>query len=123
MNILTPELIAILSVGVALAALLFRAIRRIDTYRTEASADRRTFQATADADRRAFQTRADADRRAFQAAMDADRRAFQVAMDADRRAFQAAMDDFRREMLRLAERQSRLEGLQEAQAVGATAGS
>ena len=107
MNILTPELIAILSVGVALAALLFRAIRRIDTYRTEASADRRTFQATADADRRAFQTRADADRRAFQA-----------AVDADRRAFQAAMDDFRREMLRLAERQSRLEGLQEAQAAG-----
>lgn len=96
MNILTPELIAILSVGVALAALLFRAIRRIDTYRTEASADRRTFQATADADRRAFQ----------------------AAMDADRRAFQAAMDDFRREMLRLAERQSRLEGLQEAQAAG-----
>ena len=29
---------------------------------------------------------------------------------ADRRAFQAGMDDFRREMLRLAERQARLEG-------------
>ena len=29
---------------------------------------------------------------------------------ADRRAFQAGMDDFRKEMQRLAERQSRLEG-------------
>ena len=28
----------------------------------------------------------------------------------DRRAFQAGMDDFRREMLRLAERQARIEG-------------
>ncbi|MDD9982738.1 MAG: hypothetical protein OXU81_15510 [Gammaproteobacteria bacterium] len=90
MNILTPELVAILSVGIALAALLFSAIRRIDTYRTEASADRRAFQSTA---------------------------------DADRRAFQASMDEFRREMRRLAERQSRLEGIQEAQAAGTAAGS
>ena len=33
-----------------------------------------------------------------------------AAADADRRAFQAAMDDFRKEMQRLAERQSNLEG-------------
>lgn len=32
------------------------------------------------------------------------------AAAADRRAFQAAMDDFRKEMQRLAERQSRIEG-------------
>ena len=30
--------------------------------------------------------------------------------DADRRAFQSGMDDFRKEMQRLAERQSRIEG-------------
>ncbi len=92
MNILTPELIAILSVGIALAALLFRAIRRIDAYRTEASADRR-----------AFQKEAAEDRRSFQASMG---------------EFRREMNEFRREMLRLAERQSRLEGLQEAQAAG-----
>ena len=34
--------------------------------------------------------------------------------DADRRAFQAAMDDFRKEMQRLAERQSNLEGTRTA---------
>ena len=33
---------------------------------------------------------------------------------ADRRAFQAAMDDFRKEMQRLAERQSNLEGARTA---------
>jgi len=44
-------------------------------------------------------------------------------MRADRRAFQAAMDDFRNEMMRLAERQSRLEGHQEPQAAATAAGS
>ena len=43
------------------------------------------------------------------AAADADRHAFQAAADADRRTFQAGMDDFKKEMQRLAERQSRLE--------------
>ena len=33
-----------------------------------------------------------------------------AAADADRRAFQAAQEDFRKEMQRLAERQSRVEG-------------
>ena len=49
--------------------------------------------------------------------IDADRRAADARADkhwaeaaADRRAFQVAMDDFRKEMQRLAERQSRLEG-------------
>ena len=50
--------------------------------------------------------RIDADK----AAADADRRAFLQRADADRRAFQASMDDFRKEMLRLAERQSHVEG-------------
>ena len=37
-----------------------------------------------------------------------------AAADADRRAFQAAMDDFRKEMQRLAERQSNLDGARTA---------
>ena len=53
--------------------------------------------------------RIDADRRALQAAMDT----FRTGSDADRRALQAAMDTFRTEMMRLAERQSRLEAVQE----------
>ena len=41
--------------------------------------------------------------------IDADHRTFQTEAAADRRAFQKSMDDFRKEMQRLAERQSRLE--------------
>ena len=43
----------------------------------------------------------------------ADRRAFQAEAAQDRRAWQASMDTFRMEMQRLAERQSRVEGMQE----------
>ena len=57
---------------------------------------------------------AEADRRAARAAADADRRAAQTAADADRRQWQASMDAFRQEMLRLAERQSHIEGRVEA---------
>lgn len=53
--------------------------------------------------------RVDADRRAFQAEAAHDRRALQASMD----SFRAAMDSFRTEMRRLAERQSRVEGIQE----------
>lgn len=63
---LTPDVLSILGVGIGLALLMLRTLARIDSYRAEASADRR--------------------------------------------AFQAGMDDFRREMQRLAERQSNLEG-------------
>ena len=52
--------------------------------------------------------RVDADRRALQAAMDT----YRAGIDADRRALQAAMDTFRTEMMRLAERRSRVESLQ-----------
>jgi len=38
-------------------------------------------------------------------------RADRAEAAADRRAFQAGMDDFRKEMQRLAERQSRIEGV------------
>ncbi len=97
MNILTPEFLAIIGVGLTIVAVgaalstqLFFTTRRIDAYRADASADRRAFQAEA---------------------------------AADRRAFDARMEEFRREVLRLSERQSRLEGVQEAQASTSTAGS
>ncbi len=51
-------------------------------------------------------SRIDSDCRAADARADKDR----TEAAADRRAFQVAMDDFRKEMQRLAERQSRLEG-------------
>ena len=55
--------------------------------------------------------------------LDARLDALQAEIRADRRTFQSAMDDFRNEMMRLAERQYRLEGLQEAQAAATAAGS
>ena len=133
MNILTAEFLAIIGVGLTIVAVgaalstqLFFTTRRIDAYRGDASADRRALQAEAAADRRAFQADAAADRRAFQADAAADRKAFQSGMDEFRREmdeFRRQMGEFRREILRLSERQSRLEGVQEAQASGTTAGS
>ena len=89
----------VLGVGIALAVLILRVTSRLD-------ADRRAADARADADRRTAAARADADRRAA----DADRIAADARADADRRALQQSMDTFRNEMLRLAERQARLEG-------------
>ena len=82
----------ILAVGFALAGMGWRMANRLDKRIGE---DR----AAAEADRRAVQ---------------ADRRAAQTAADADRRQWQASMDAFRQEMLRLAERQSHIEGRIEA---------
>ena len=86
---MSPELIAILAVGVALGsltvALLLRVDRRMD--RLETRMDR-------------LETRIDG---------------YIAEAGNDRRAFQAAMDDFRREMQRLAERQSHVEGLRAAE--------
>lgn len=56
-----------------------------------------------------MRTTARLDRRAFQAEAAQDRRALQASMD----SFRASMDTFRREMQRLAERQSRVEGVQD----------
>ena len=44
----TPDTIAILGVGIALAVLILRTTARIDSYRAEAAADRRAFQAGMD---------------------------------------------------------------------------
>ena len=57
---------------------------------------------------------ADADRRAFQGGMDDFRREMQDARNDFRREMQDARNDFGREMLRLAERQSHLEGARSA---------
>ena len=88
MGMPTADLIAIigsvLGVGLALAVLIMRSTARVD------------------ADRHAFQAEAAQDRRALQASMDS----FRAEMD----SFRA---DFRAEMQRLAERQSRIEGIQE----------
>ena len=58
-----------------------------------------------------MRTTARLDRRIDEAG--ADRRAFQAEAAQDRRVWQASMDTFRMEMQRLAERQSRVEGMQE----------
>ena len=88
MGMPTADLIAIigsvLGVGLALAVLIMRSTARVD------------------ADRRAFQAEAAQDRRALQASMNS----FRTAMD----SFRA---DFRAELQRIAERQSRIEGIQE----------
>ena len=97
MNILTPEFLAIIGVGFAISTQLLFATRRIDAYRAEAIEDRRAFRAEAAADRRAF--------------------------DARMEEFRREMGEFRREALRLSERQSRLEGMQEAQASATSTGS
>ena len=120
-----PELFSIIGsvvgVGLALAVLILRVTARIDADRRAADAkfdaDRRAVDAKFDADRKAVDARIDADRKAADARFDADRKAAdeRAAQDraeaaADRRALQVAMDDFRKEMQRLAGRQSRLEG-------------
>lgn len=90
----TAELIAIigtmLGVGLALAVLIMRSTARVD-------ADRRALQVTMDA----FRSESAADRRALQAAMD---------------TFRTDMGTFRTEMMRLAERRTRLEAMQEIRA-------
>ena len=90
---MSPELIAILAVGVALGsltvALLLRVDRRIDRLETQ-------FESRMDR----LETRIDG---------------YIAEAGNDRRAFQDAMDDFRREMQRLAERQSHVEGLRAAE--------
>ena len=78
---------AIVGTGLALALLIMRTTARLDRRIDEAGADRRAFQAEAAQDRRAWQ----------------------ASMD----SFRASMDTFRMEMQRLAERQSRVEGMQE----------
>ncbi|MCY4548077.1 MAG: hypothetical protein OXC28_06905 [Defluviicoccus sp.] len=99
---LTPNLIAIIGVGVALGILMLdtagRIESRIDRFIAESQADVRAFQAQAAADRRAFQAEAAADRRAHRASMDE----FGKRMD----EFHKRMDEHHDYMQRLDERES-----------------
>lgn len=101
-SLFTNEIIAILAVGAALAALVITATIHIDN--------------------RIDATIARSDAR-FDAAMKRSDERFENFFNeaaADRRALQASMDEFRRQMQRLGERQARLEGGRDAQANPAT---
>ena len=98
-------LVAVVGTGVALASQ-----SRAD--RAAADANRQADRAAADANRQADRAAADANRQADRAAAAANRQADRASADADRRAFQA-------EMLRLAERQSRVEGRLEERSAAA----
>ena len=89
-SVLTPEVISIVTVGIALGALSLNTADRITAFQAEAAADRRAFQAEAATDRRAFQ----------------------AAMD----QFRNRMDEFRGDIQRLGERQAHLEGQREGSA-------
>ncbi|MDE0334486.1 MAG: hypothetical protein OXI64_05965 [Defluviicoccus sp.] len=78
---LSPDFIAIIGVGIALAALILHG-----TWRTDSKIEKHLSEAAAD------------------------RRAFQASMDQHQRSFQASMDQHRRDMQRLGERQAFLEG-------------
>ena len=119
MKILTPELFAIVTVGLALAALILNATGTMNADRRALQANAATYRAEAAADRRALR----AELATYRAEATADRTALRAEAAADRTALQNAMQHFREEMLRLSERQSRLEATQEAQASNTTAGS
>ena len=117
MSRLSQETLAILGVGVALAALLltdtvgvrgeFQAVRaEIQAVRAEARADREALRAEARADREALRAEARADREA----MRAEHETFQEAMRAEH-------ETFRNHILRLTEQQgvlsARLDGLRD----------
>ena len=95
-SVLTPDLIAMLiaivTVGIALAAIIVGATLHIDG-RVDAAA-----------------ARSDARFEKFFAEAAADRR----AADAKMQAFHEGMNEFRREMQRLGERQARLQGQRES---------
>ena len=77
MPMLTPDILAIIGVGIALAALILRVTARLDRHIADAGADRR--------------------------------------------AFQESMERHQREMQRLAERQSHVEGYRHGQAQAGSA--
>ena len=111
-SVLTPEVIVIVTVGIALGTLFLTTTGRIET-QLDASNARLDKAISESADeRRAFQEQAANERRAFQSEAAADRRAFQGAMD----EFRKRMDEFRGDIRRLGERQAHLEGQREGAA-------
>ncbi|MDE0175396.1 MAG: hypothetical protein OYH76_01165 [Defluviicoccus sp.] len=123
--IVAPNVLSIVGVGIALAALIMRGDARAEDRFNKAMArsderfdkamarsDERSDTATARSDERSDTATARSDEH-FRNVMARSDERFDKAMAeiaADRRAFQAGMDEFRREMQRLAERQSRVEG-------------
>ena len=119
--IVGPGVLSIVGVGIALAALILKtssqaqdrfdkAMERFDS--TMAGNDQRFDSAMTRSEERFDSTMARSDEH-FHKAMARSEERFDSAMAeiaSDRRAHQASMDEFRREMQRLAERQSRVEG-------------
>lgn len=93
-SLLTPEMIAIVTVGITLGALILATTDRIATRVDKAIAE-------SAAERRVYQAQAAAERRAFQAEMD---------------EFRKRMDEYRSEIRGPGERQGHLEGRREGAA-------
>ena len=119
---LSQETLAILGVGIALAALILTSIAsvrgEIQTVRDELRTEIRTVRTEARADREAMRAEARADREAMRAEARADREAMRAEARADREALREEMraehETFRNLILRLTEQQgilrARLDG-------------
>ena len=114
---LSQEMIAIIGVGVALAALdvtTTSALRaEIQAVRVEARDDREALRAEARADREALRTEARADREAWQAEMRAEREAWRAGIRASREEFEQHVVRLEQHVVRLTEQQGALGGLVE----------
>ena len=102
LTIVGPIMLSIIGVGIALAALTLKANSRAEDRFDKAMI--RSDNAMARSEERFDKAMARGEER-FDNAM--------AEIAADRRAHQASMDEFRRQMQRLAERQSRVEGRHE----------
>ena len=113
LTIVGPIMLSIIGVGIALAALTLKANSRAEDRFDKAMI--RSDNAMARSEERFDKAMARGEER-FDNAMTRSDERFDNAMAeiaADRRAHQASMDEFRRQMQRLAERQSRVEGRHE----------
>lgn len=113
----SQEMIAVIGVGVALAALdvtTTSALRaEIQALRVEARDDREALRAEMRADREALRTEMRADREALQAEASADREAFRAEMRASREEFEQHIVRLEEQVLGLTEQQGALGGLVE----------
>jgi len=116
---LSQETLAILGVGVALAALIltsFVGLRvEIHAVRDEARAERQAIRVEARAERQAIRDEGRADREAIRAEARAEREAIRAEARAHRDALRAAHETFQNQILRLTEQQgilrARLDGI------------
>ena len=118
---LSQEMITIIGVGIALAALILTTTSglrgEIQAVRVEAHADREAMRAEAHADREAMRAEARASREAMRAEAHADREAIRAQARADREAFEQRVTrldaKFEQHIIRLTEQQGALSGLVE----------